>query len=338
MSKSHTYIIAEIGPNHNGKLEIALDLIKKLASVGVDAVKFQLAIPENVYSQDAFKAQYQIRNENSKTPLEMAKKHQLAFKDHLTLNKACDKYGVNYLCTAFDLESLSFLDTKTNIRFFKIPSGEILTLDLLEYIANAEKPIILSTGMASYDEIELAVSILEKDKKKDISILHCVSNYPAREEEVNLNSMLELGKIFGRNIGFSDHTIGNEAAIAAVALGARIIEKHVTFDKNAEGPDHKASASVAEFGSLVKSIRLVEKMMGASKKVFSEDELEIKKVARKSIVTRIPLKRGDYIRREDICFKRPGTGYRPIDLPNILGKKTVKNIKADRIIMPDDLE
>jgi len=338
MDSKKTYIIAEVGPNHNGSLERALFMIEELAAIGVDAVKFQISKLENAYSKDAFKPTYQKENDTEKSPLEMSKKFQLPFEDHIKLSEACSKNGVDYLCTAFEMESLQFLSNNIDMPYYKIPSGEILTVDMLEYIAQQDKSIILSTGMASYDEINESFQILNKKGDKDITILHCISNYPTPAEDVNLNVMLEIKSRFSAPVGFSDHTLGNDAAIAAVALGAKIIEKHVTYDKNAEGPDHKASATISEFASLVKSIRNVDKMMGTREKIFSEDELEVKKAARKSIVTKQDLAIGHVIKEEDLCFKRPGFGFKPIDRDKVIGRKVLKSIEADRVILEEHLQ
>jgi N,N'-diacetyllegionaminate synthase len=338
MNTKETYIIAEVGPNHNGSLERALFMIEKLSAIGVDAVKFQISKLENAYSKDAFKPTYQKQHDAEKSPLEMSKKFQLFFEDHLKLSEACSQYKVDYLCTAFEMESLKFLTNNIDMPYYKIPSGEILTVDMLEHIAGQNKPILLSTGMASYDEIGESVQVLNKDGDKDITILHCISNYPTPAEDVNLNVMLEIKSRFNVPIGFSDHTIGNDAAIAAVALGAEVIEKHVTYDKNAEGPDHNASATISEFASLVKSIRKVDKMMGTNEKVFSEDELEIKQSVRKSIVTTQDLAKGHVISDQDICFKRPGFGFKPIDRDKVIGRKIIKEVEADRVILEEHLQ
>lgn len=329
------YIIAEVGPNHNGNIHIAIDMIKQLSKIGIDAVKFQLAIPEDVYSKDAFKAKYQEKNEKSKTPIEMAKRHQLNFDDHLKLYDTCKNEGVSYLCTAFDIKSLVFLYENTKMPYFKIPSGEIFSLDLLEFIREKELPIILSTGMATFDEIETVLNVLER--KKDITVLHCISNYPTKPEEVDLNVMLEIERKFAVKIGFSDHTEGNDASIAAVALGATIIEKHVTYDKKAEGPDHKASATIEQFASLVKSIRNVEKMMGNDYKSFSQEETGIKQMARKSIVVNKTLEPGHIIRREDLVFKRPGTGFLPTQLNEVIGKEIKVLIENDYVLREEHI-
>ncbi|MGB1729330.1 MAG: N-acetylneuraminate synthase family protein, partial [Crocinitomicaceae bacterium] len=273
---NRTFIIAEIGPNHNGDLNIAKSMVSDLSKIGVDAVKFQLAIPENVYSKDAFKADYQKENEASKSPLEMAQRHRLTFEEHRELKQWCDQNNIMYLCTAFDIDSLIYIDQKLNVPIFKISSGENLTKDLIEYIASQNKPILLSTGMTSFEEISLSLSILTRKSDKNITVLHCVSNYPANDDEINLNTLLEIKERYNCKIGYSDHSLGNEASLAAVTLGATVIEKHVTFDRNAEGPDHKASSTINEFEALVHSIRRIEKMMGNKEKNFSEQEKKIR--------------------------------------------------------------
>ncbi|MXV39000.1 hypothetical protein GO491_10000 [Flavobacteriaceae bacterium Ap0902] len=338
-NKNHTYIIAEIGPNHNGEIQRALDMIEQLARVGVDAVKFQITVPENAYSLDAFKADYQKKESNSgESAVNMSKSYKLSFEDHFTLYQHCLENKVDYLCSAFEMESLKFINENFNLPFYKIPSGEIFSVDLIEYMAKYDKPFILSTGMASYDEIEKSIELINSNFKKDITILHCISNYPAPYEDVNLNVMLELKKRFDYPIGFSDHTIGNDASIAAVALGASIIEKHVTQDKSLPGPDHKASITIEEFGELVKSIRNVEKMLGSTEKKLSEEELKIKKAVRKSFVATKDLPSGHVLEKEDITFKRPGIGISPLERNNYIGKILKKSVKENRVIKKEDFE
>ena len=332
-----TYIIAEVGPNHQGKFEIAKDMVLQLSKIGVDAVKFQLNFPENCYSDDSFKPKYQVENDDNPSQLEMSKKFQLSLEEHIELYHICNENNVDYLCSAFEMKGISFLTNELDIPYYKISSGEILTLDLLEYISKQNKSILLSTGMATYEEIKESIDVLEKNGKKEITVLHCISNYPTPAEDVNLNVMLEISKKFNVPVGFSDHTLGNEAAIAAVTLGATVLEKHVTFDKNAEGPDHKASSTVQEFAELVQSIRKVEKMMGSREKIFSDQELEIKRSVRKSIVSTRDLEEGHILSDDDICYKRPGFGIKPTDKNLILGKKTVKAINANKVILPEFL-
>lgn len=330
---SSVYIIAEIGPNHNGDLGIALDMIDKLAGIGVNAIKFQLVNPDKLYSKDSFKAKYQISDNIKETAKEMSKKMQLPAKDHIKLYDRCKKHGVDYLATGFDMDSISFLHKNFDLKYFKIASGEIFSLDIIDYISKIDKPIILSTGMSNYDEIEKSIGLLNKNFKKNITILHCISSYPAPFNSVNLKNLLELSERFKYPVGFSDHTLGNECAIASVALGGVMIEKHVTFNKNANGPDHKASASIDEFSSLVNNIRNIELALGNRLRTISKKEIETRDVARKSIVSKYDLEVGSIIKLDDVCFKRPGTGFLPIQMSEVIGKRVTEKIEKDRVIL-----
>jgi N,N'-diacetyllegionaminate synthase len=333
-----TYIIAEVGPNHNGSFKMAMEYIDKLKTIGVNAIKFQISDPEKVVSKDAFLAHYQKDGIESKvTAVEYAKSHQLSKEEHLELSKYCVKNGVDYLCSAFNLDNLIFLDQNTQMPYFKIPSGEIFSLDIIDYISKRNKPVILSTGMATYNEIETAINLINENFKKDITVLHCVSNYPAPAEDVNLAVMKEIEKRFRNKVGFSDHTLGSEASIAAVALGARIIEKHVTLDQSLPGPDHQASSTIEEFKLLVKSIRKVERMLGLNSKVFSEEEINVRNVARKSIAAGVKIKKGEIITEDKICYKRPGTGFLPIEKGLVLGKCAVTDIEEDTLIKANQI-
>jgi N,N'-diacetyllegionaminate synthase len=332
MDNKHVYIIAEIGPNHNGSLEQALEMVEKIAATGVDAVKFQLTNPYNLYSEDSFKASYQVKNDKAGSAIEMSLRNQLSHEGHIAVHKKCMELGIDYGCTAFDLESLKFLDTQFDLPYYKIASGEIFSMDMIDYMSTKHKPIILSTGMSTYNEIEKSLSLFNRNFKKDITILHCISNYPAKYEEVNLLNMLELKKRFGYEVGFSDHTIGNECAIAAVAMGASVVEKHVTLDKTLPGPDHKASIDIPELASLVSSIRHIEQAIGVPERMFSDAQREISRVARKSIISKHAIKKGDVITAEDICFKRPGIGFLPIETDKVIGKTALCDIEADRVI------
>jgi len=323
-----TLIIAEVGPNHNGSIKQALEMIKKIANAGADVIKFQLASPEKVYSDDAFKADYQKKNDESSSILSMSKKVQLDKKDHIKLKRACEKEGVKYACSAFDIDSLKFLNEKVGLPFFKIPSGEILSIDLLEYISKSKKPVLMSTGMSTFKEILYALNCLKKNNpKRQIILMHCVSSYPALKKNLNLNVMNSLQKKFKKEIGYSDHSIDNKACLAAVAKGAFVIEKHVTISRKKKGPDHKFSAEISSFRKLVKEIREVEKMLGSKDKIFLKDEINVKKVARKSLVTTKDLNKGHKLKRKDITFKRPGIGISPINLKKFLGRKLLKNKK-----------
>jgi N,N'-diacetyllegionaminate synthase len=334
--KNKTLIIAEIGPNHNGSVMNANKMIHKLAKINVDVVKFQLANPHLVYSNDAFKAEYQKKNDPKRNILEMSKSFQLTKNNHIKIAKLCKKVGLIYACTAFDLKSLIFLDKKIKVPFFKIASGEIHSIDMLEYIAKRNKPIFLSTGMASFEEIKKSLAILTKHGNNNITILHCVSSYPAKKNSLNLNIIDELKKRFRKNIGYSDHSLGNEACLAAVAKGATVIEKHVTLSKLSKGPDHKSSSTIEGFKILVKKVRSLEEILGSNKKFFTKDEINVKKVARKSLVSSKNISQGKKIKREDINFKRPGTGISPLDIKKIIGKKIKKSKKKNRIFFYND--
>lgn len=332
MKKNKVFIIAEVGVNHNGSLKRAIAMIDKLSKLGVDAVKFQMANPSLVYSDDSYKADYQKRNDNSKTILEMSKKLQISKNNHLKLKKRCQSKGVIYGCSAFDLDSLKFLDKKLKVSFFKIPSGEINSIDMLKYISKKKKKIILSTGMSTLNEIKNCLKILKSNGNKNITILHCISSYPVKKENIHLNFIDTLKNHFNHDIGFSDHSLGSKACLAAVAKGAKVIEKHVTISTSQKGPDHKASMNLKNFGQLIKDIRELEKILGMNKKKFTKEEQNIKKMARKSLVTTTFLKKGQIITKENFTFKRPGTGISPIKFSQIIGKKIKKNIKKNRVL------
>mgnify|MGYP001175936535 CR=1 FL=1 len=338
MKKKRVFIIAEIGTNHNGSLKTALSMIDQLYKVDIDAVKFQLANPKDVYSDDAFKAAYQKKNDKSETVLKMSQKLQISKEGHIKLKKRCDLRGITYSCSAFDLESLTFLDKKIKVPFFKIPSGEINSTDIINYISKKNKKIILSTGMATYNEIKNTLKKLKNFGNKKITLLHCISSYPVKENNINLNIIDTLKKKFGCEIGYSDHSIGSQACLAAVAKGAQVIEKHVTISSTQSGPDHKASMNIKDFKKLVKGIRELEIILGSEEKKFSKSELGIKKMARKSLVTIRSLQKGHKIKKSDLTFKRPGTGLSPIMINQIVGKKLKKNIRENKVLKKNHLK
>ena len=329
---NRTIIIAEVGPNHNGSIFLAKKIIKQLSKIDIDVIKFQLGNPEEVYSEDAFKAEYQKKNDKEKTIKKMSEKNQLSKSEHLKLSKFCKKFNIFYACTAFDLNSLKFLDKQLKVPFFKIPSGEVTSLDMIDYISKQKKPIIFSTGMSDFKEIKKVKSRLEKFNKNKITILHCISQYPAQIKNVNLNIIDELKRKFKCDIGYSDHTTDEETCLSAVAKGATVIEKHVTLSKKMNGPDHKISSTIKEFKILVEKIRKVEKLLGKNKKKFSKEEIKIQLMAKKSCVTKKDLKRNHILKREDICFKRPGTGISPLELHKIIGKRIIRDIKKNKVI------
>jgi N,N'-diacetyllegionaminate synthase len=336
--KKKTLIIAEVGPNHNGSLKTALKIIKQVASTGADVIKFQLANPEDVYSKDAFMADYQKKNDKSKSIIEMSRKVQLKKEDHIILKKECDKEKIIYACSAFDLNSLKFLDKKINVSFFKIPSGEILSLDILDYISKSNKPVMMSTGMATAKEISYAYNILKKKKpKRKITLMHCVSSYPALTKNLNLNFIDKLKKTFGAEIGYSDHSLGSKACLAAVAKRVTVIEKHVTLSKKSKGPDHKSSMEIKIFKKFIQNIRELENILGMEKKIFTNNELGVKMVARKSLVTAKNILKGQVLKKKDLVFKRPGTGISPTNLKKILGRTIRKDIKKNKLLKMKDL-
>lgn len=331
-------IIAEVGVNHNGSFALAKKIVKKLSKLDIDYIKFQLANPDKVYSKDSFKADYQNRFDSKISIKNMSKRFQLTKNEHLKLNKICKKYGKSYACTAFDLESLKFLVNKINIPFIKIPSGEITSIDLLEYAAKQKKHILLSTGMSTYNDIDNALKILKKYKNKKITILHCTSVYPAKNNSLNINVLDELKKRFNLPVGYSDHSQTDLASLAAVSKNAIFIEKHVTLGKNFRGPDHSASYNIKEFKNFVESIRKIEIILGSTKKIFSKEEKQIRNVARKSVISRIDLYRNQIINPKDITFKRPGTGISPLDYKKVIKNKLKINLEKDKVIKKNMLK
>ena len=321
-----TYIIAEVGPNHNGSLDMALKYIDKLSKIGVDAIKFQLGNPEQTYSLDAFKADYQKERETSKSPIEMAKKHQLKPEQHKVLFNKCNNMGVDYLCSCFDLGSLKFLDENVDLKYYKIPSGELFSLDIINYIAKNNKSIILSTGMATYEEIEIAINLLEQGTKKDITLLHCISNYPAPYDDVNMNVMPALKKRFDYNVGFSDHTRGIAAPLAAVAMGAKVIEKHLTLNNASKTVDSFFSSNPEEFKEMVKGIRNVEKAKGKISYQISK-RAKMNLTGRKSIYVIKEIKKNEIFTDKNIRCIRPSFGLHPKYFYWVLGKKSKRNLK-----------
>lgn len=332
---NHTIIIAEAGVNHNGDIELAKKLVDIAADAGVDYVKFQTFKAENLVSKDAQKADYQKKNSGGdESQYEMLKKLELSDDVHKILIEYCKIKNVNFLSTAFDLESLLYLK-EIGIELVKIPSGEITNFLYLQLAAQLFKTVILSTGMATIDEIKDAVAIFEKEgvAKKDITILHCNTEYPTPMEDVNLKAMLHIQREIGTDIGYSDHTLGVEVPIAAVALGATVIEKHFTLDRNMPGPDHKASLEPQELKNMVDAIRNIEKAVGGSGiKEPTQSELKNKPIARKSIVASKEIKKGEVFSKENITTKRPGTGISPMKWNDIIGKTANKDYKTDELI------
>ncbi len=332
--KNKTFIIAEAGVNHNGSIEIAKKMIEVAKECGADAIKFQTFKAEKVISKYAPKAEYQKQTTGEiDSQLEMVKKLELSFDDFIVLKEYCDKLNIMFLSTPFDFESIDFLDD-LGLEIFKIPSGEITNLPYLEKIGKLGKKVILSTGMADLGEIEDALDILTScgTKKEDITILHCNTEYPTPYEDVNLLAMLTIKEAFKVKVGYSDHTLGIEVPIAAVALGASVIEKHFTLDKNMEGPDHKASLEPHELKAMIDAIRNIEKSLGDGIKKPSKSELKNKDIARKSIVAKREIKKGEIFTEDNITVKRPGNGISPMRWYEVLGKVALKDYKEDELI------
>lgn len=333
-----TLIIAEAGVNHNGSVEIAKQLIDVAADVGVNYVKFQTFRTENLVSKHTQKAKYQIRNfsDNDDSQYSMLKKLELSVEDHYLLIDYCNKKGVKFFSTAFDLPSIDFLAT-LNPGLWKIPSGEITNYPYLKRIALQKQPVILSTGMSTLDDIREAIGVLIRFgiRKEQIMLLHCNTEYPTPMEDVNLLTIEALKEEFNVRTGYSDHTLGIEVPIAAVALGAVVIEKHFTLDRNMDGPDHRASLEPHELKLMVKSIRNIEKALGNKEKGVSPSEKENKKVVRKSIVAARDIPEGEIFTEENLTVKRPGTGISPMRWEEIIGMKSPLFFsKDDLIVLP----
>lgn len=326
------FIIAEAGVNHNGDIDLAYKLIDKAVEAKVDAIKFQTFIAEKLVSVYAPKAEYQIENtRSSESQLEMVKKLELSFESFKKLSEYCSQKGIKFLSTGFDFDSIDFLNN-LGMDIFKIPSGEITNLPYLIKVAKLNKDIILSTGMCHMNEIRDAYEVLKKYGAGSVSILHCNTEYPTPMKDVNLLAMNEIKKEFDCNIGYSDHTIGIEISIAAVALGAKIIEKHFTLDRNLEGPDHKASLEPHELKYMVQAIRNIELAIGSEKKVASESEEKNKKIARRSIVAKRNIIEGEIFSEENIATKRPGNGISPMKWFDVIGSKAKRDFSEDEMI------
>ncbi len=329
-----TFIIAEAGVNHNGSLELAKKLVDVAIEAGADAVKFQTFKAESAISSYTPLAEYQKKNlGEEKSQLEMVKELELSFADFEKLKKYCDEKGILFLSSPFDIESARFLKD-LGLQMFKIASGEITNYPLLKEIGSYRKEVILSTGMADLGEIEDALDVLIESgtKKENITVLHCNTEYPTPFEDVNLRAMLTIKEAFKVRVGYSDHTLGIEVPIAAVALGAEVIEKHFTLDKNLPGPDHKASLDPGELKTMIKAIRNIEKAIGDSIKKPSPSEKKNIPIVRKSIVAKRPIKKGEILTEENLTTKRPGTGISPMRWREIIGRKAQRDFKKDELI------
>lgn len=324
-------IIAEAGVNHNGDYELAKRLIDEAKAAGADIVKFQTAKLDSLVSKYAEMAEYQKQNTGKmESQKEMLSHLLLKFEDFIGLSEYCKEVGIDFLSTPFDIESIHFLNDLVSV--WKVPSGEITNYPYLVEIAKTAKPVIMSTGMCHIEEIDEAVELLKANGTKDITLLHCNTQYPTPYEDVNLKAMETLKNRYNVEVGYSDHTKGIEVPIAAVALGAIVIEKHFTLDRNMEGPDHKASLEPSELKKMVDSIRNIEKAIGSADKNPTESEKANRAVARKSIVAKRNISKGEIFSEENLTTKRPGTGISPMKWNSVIGSKAVRDFAEDEEI------
>lgn len=325
-------IIAEAGVNHNGNIELAKLMVDEAVFAGADYIKFQTFIPESLVSVYAQKATYQKEaTGNNESQLQMLKRLALTKQDFMDLNLYCQEKGIGFLSTPFDMESIDFLEN-LDMDFWKIPSGEVTNLPYLERIGQTKKKVIMSTGMCEMNEIKDAIRVLELNGTNDIALLHCNTQYPTPMEDVNLLALKHIAKETGKVIGYSDHTLGIEVSIAAVALGAQIIEKHFTLDKKMVGPDHKASLEPKELKELVRSVRNIELCLGSGVKKRTASEIDNYVAARKSIVAKTAIKVGDIFSAENLTVKRPGSGITPMKWHEIIGTRAQRDYALDELI------
>lgn len=332
--RKKVFIIAEAGVNHNGDFELAKQLIDKAVEAKVDAVKFQTFCSELLVTPDAGKAAYQKETtDKDENQISMLKKLEMSFENQVILKDYCEEKNITFLSTAFDLKSADFLNS-LSLPVFKIPSGEITNYPYLKKIASFKKDVIISTGMANMQEIKESIELFNKEgiDSSRITILHCSTEYPTPFKNVNLNAMATIKNEFGVNVGYSDHTTGISVPIAAVALGAKVIEKHFTLDKEMEGPDHRASLDPTELKNMVRGIREIENSMGDGTKVPSLAELENAKVVRKSLIAAKDIQIGDIFSEENLTTKRPGSGISPMKWKEYLGKSSTKKYSKNDLI------
>lgn len=325
-------VIAEAGVNHNGSLDLAMQMVDAAKRAGADIIKFQTAKPEALISKYAEKATYQKENTGEdESQLDMVRKIMLRYEEFVPLKRYCEQQGIKFLSTPFDLDSIDFLEA-LECDIWKIPSGEITNLPYLEKIAHTHKPVIMSTGMATMDEIHDAMKVLKDAGAGEVTLLHCTTQYPTPFEDVNLKAMITLRDQFGCAVGYSDHTKGIAIPIAATAMGATVIEKHFTLDRTMEGPDHKASLEPDELTEMVTAIRQVEKALGDGQKKPALSEIENKAVARKSIIAARNIKKGELYTEENLTTKRPGNGISPMRWYEFIGKTANRDYAEDELI------
>lgn len=330
-------LIAEIGVNHNGDIVLAKKMIAEAKRAGADAVKFQSFNAKSLASEETPKVDYQKKlTKDDESHYEMLEKLELTKSDHFILSDFCGELGISFLSTPYDIENARFLHEEVDVEMFKTASADIVDLPLHEYIASTHKPVIVSVGMASMGEIEDVIKIYIKHGSHDIVLLHCVSNYPCKSESINMDVMNTLSQAFQFPVGYSDHSVGSEAAILSIAYKAKVIEKHFTLDNSFDGPDHLASTTPIEFSSLVSSIRKAESILGSPVKKIQEEEIQMSKVSRKSMHFSRDMNSGEVVQKEDIVLTRPGTGLYITLLPHILGRKLNKSIKKGIMVKFSD--
>lgn len=334
------FIIAEAGVNHNGSIKLAKELVEIAKVAGADAVKFQTFKAENVVTKTAQKASYQIKsNSDTESQFDMIKKLELSEDEHKELFNYCKLLNIEFMSTPFDMGSIDFL-SNLGIKKIKIPSGEITNLPYLIKIAKLGLPTIMSTGMSNIHEIEASLNILLEYglPKNKITILHCNTQYPTPFEDVNLNAMKTIKDTFNVNVGYSDHTLGSEVSISAVAMGASIIEKHFTISKKMKGPDHLASMEPSELMTMVRAIRNIELALGSNSKELTTSEAENLQIARRSLHISKNMKKGEVIKEHDLSIKRPGNGISPMFLYKVIGKILTNDIEKDHLLTWEDLD
>lgn len=326
-------IIAEAGVNHNGRLDLALKLCDAAKEAGADVVKFQTWQTDKIITKNVAQAEYQVKNTGvEESQYDMLKKLELSYEDFRAIKKHCDKIGIIFSSTPDDEESADFL-VKLGVPFLKIGSGDICNISYLRYLGGKKLPIILSTGMSTLSDVDISISALREGGAEDITILHCTTSYPCSYENVNLQSMISLREAFKLPIGYSDHTMGRDVSVAAVALGATVIEKHFTLDRSMEGPDHVASMEPKEFADMVNSIRCVEKCLGCGIKKPTEAESKIAKVVTKRIVASRKIKRGELLSSRNLCVKRNDSGMEARCWDIVINRKADRDYDVDEGIV-----
>lgn len=329
---SKIFIIAEAGVNHNGSVELARKLVDEAVLAGADAVKFQTFKAENLVCKNSKKAAYQMETTDSdESQFDMLKKLELTPEMHVELMKYCNSKGIMFLSTPFDIDSLHYL-VQCGIKIIKVPSGEITNYPYLREVGRTGKPVILSSGMSMLDEVSIALNVLKEHGSSDITILHCNTEYPTPYVDVNLRAMLTIREKLGVKVGYSDHTQGTEVSVAAAALGAMVIEKHFTLDKSMEGPDHKASLEPDELCAMIRQIRNIELALGNGTKMPSHSEQKNIVIARKSIVAKHEIKKGDIYTEDNLTAKRPGGGISPMNWNEVMGQEAKRNFEVDELI------